>query len=62
MNLIEILKEYKIFVDFGNADLFHLSDFTIDEEHKKITFKGKQGQMTWVKIDALYPIKLSNKN
>ncbi len=62
MNLTEILKEYNIFADFGNADLFNLSDFIVDEEHKKITFKGKQDQMTWVKIDALHPIKLSNKN
>lgn len=51
------LKDYNIYVDFGNADLFHLKDFEIDEINKKIIFKGCQGQMTWVKIDALYPIK-----
>jgi phosphoribosyl 1,2-cyclic phosphodiesterase len=55
---MEKLKNYDIFVDFGNGDKFYLQDFTIDEEHKKITFKGCQGQMTWVKIDALHPIKM----
>lgn len=52
------LKDYDIFVDFGNGDKFYLQDFTIDEKHKKITFKGCHGQMTWVKIDALHPIKI----
>lgn len=56
-NNMEKLKNYDIFVDFGNGDKFYLQDFTIDEEHKKIAFKGCQGQMTWVKIDALHPIK-----
>ncbi len=57
--LEEILNNYKIFVDFGNADKFMLHGFYIDEDKKQITFKGCQGNMTWVKIDALYPIKLS---
>lgn len=51
------LKDYDIYVDFGNGDKFYLKDFIIDEENKKIIFKGCQGQMTWVKIDVLYPIK-----
>jgi len=51
------LKDYDIFVDFGNGDKFYLKDFIINEENKKIIFKGCKGQMTWVKIDALYPVK-----
>lgn len=51
------LKDYDIFADFGNGDKFYLKDFIIDKENKKIIFKGCQGQMTWVKIDALYPVK-----
>lgn len=54
---MENLKDYDIFIDFGKGDKFYIKDFTIDEENKKIIFKGSQGQMRWVKIDALYPIK-----
>lgn len=51
------LKDYDIYVDFGNGDKFYLNNFVIDEENKKIIFKGNQGQMGWVKIDTLHPIK-----
>lgn len=51
------IKDYDVFVDFGNGDKFILSEFEIDEDKKKIVFKGKPGQMIWVKIDALHPIK-----
>ena len=56
MNKIN-LNDYNIFVDFGNADKFILDNFEINEDNKTIIFKGHQGQMTWVKIDALHPIK-----
>lgn len=56
MNKIN-LNDYTIFVDFGNADKFILDNFEINEDNKTIIFKGHQGQMTWVKIDALHPIK-----
>ena len=49
------LKEYDIFVDFGKGDKFLLSDFIIDEDNKKIIFKGSQGSLNWVRIDTLYP-------
>lgn len=52
------LKEYDIFVDFGKGDIFYLKDFIIDEENKKIVLKGCQGQTNWIRIDALYPIKM----
>ena len=51
------LNDYNIFVDFGNADKFSIKDFEINEDNKTIILKGCQGQMTWVKIDALHPIK-----
>ena len=55
----EKLNEYNIFVDFDNSDIFYLKDFLIDEENKKITFKGCQGQMRWIRIDEKYPVKVS---
>lgn len=55
----EKLNEYDIFVDFDNSDIFYLKDFVIDEENKKITFKGSQGQMRWIRIDEKYPVKVS---
>lgn len=55
----EKLNEYDIFVDFGNSDIFYLKDFVLDEENKKITFKGCQGQMRWIRIDEKYPVKVS---
>ena len=55
----EKLNEYDIFVDFDNSDIFYLKDFLINEENKKITFKGCQGQMRWIKIDEKYPVKVS---
>ena len=60
MGDLEFLKNYDIFADFGNGDKFHLSVESIDNENKKIILKGSQGQMRWIKIDALYPIKISN--
>ena len=51
------LKEYDIFVDFGKGDKFYINDFIIDEENKKIIFKGSQGQLNWIRIDSLYPVK-----
>ena len=56
--MIKKLSEYDIYVDFGNADKFYLKDFTIDKEHKKIIFKGCQGQVNWIRIDEKYPVKL----
>lgn len=50
------LKEYDIFVDFGNSDKMYLNDFVIDEENKRITFKGSQGQLRWTRIDERYPV------
>lgn len=50
------LKEYDIFVDFGNSDKMYLNDFVIDEENKRITFKGSQGQLRWTRIDEKYPV------
>ncbi len=55
--MIKKLSEYDIYVDFENADKFYLKDFIIDEEHKKIIFKGSQNQMKWVRIDEKYPVK-----
>ena len=49
------LKDYDIFVDFGKGDKFLLSDFIIDENNKKIIFKGSQGSLGWVRLDTLYP-------
>lgn len=61
------LKEYDVFVDFGNSDKMYLNDFVIDEENKRITFKGSQGQLRWTRIDEKYPVnpgrpKEINKN
>ena len=50
------LKEYDVFVDFGNSDKMYLNDFVIDEENKRITFKGSQGQLRWIRIDEKYPV------
>lgn len=55
------LKEYDIFIDFGNGDKFYIKDFDVDEKNKKIVFKGSQGDMRWVKIDAIHPVKLFKK-
>ena len=55
----EKLNEYDKFFDFDNSDIFYLKDFLINEENKKITFKGCQGQMRWIKIDEKYPVKVS---
>ena len=57
-NLKNLLKKYDVFVDFGNADKFLLKDFEINEDKKTIIFKGSQGNMNWVKIDALHPINI----
>lgn len=61
------LKEYDVFVDFDNSDKMYLNDFVIDEENKRITFKGSQGQLRWTRIDEKYPVnpgrpKRINKN
>jgi len=58
---IEDFKNFDIFIDFGNGDKFYIKDFNIDEKNKKIILKGSQGDMNWVKIDALYPIKSFKK-
>ena len=58
---IEDFKDFDIFIDFGNGDKFYIKDFNIDEKNKKIVLKGSQGDMKWVKIDALYPIKSFKK-
>lgn len=58
---IEDFKDFDIFIDFGNGDKFYIKDFDIDEKNKKIVLKGSQGDMKWVKIDALYPIKSFKK-
>ena len=55
------LKEYDIFIDFGNGDKFYIKDFDIDEKNKKIIFKGSQGDIKWVKIDAIHLVKLFKK-
>jgi len=55
--MFDKLKEYDIFIDFGNGDKFYIKDFDVDEKNKKIVFKGSQGDMRWVKIDAIYPVK-----
>ena len=55
------LQDYDIYVDFGQGDKFYLKDFIIDEEKKKIIFNGCQGQMTWIKLDTLHPIKSFKK-
>lgn len=58
---IEDFKDFDIFIDFGNGDKFYIKDFDIDEKNKKIVLKGSQGDIKWVKIDALYPIKSFKK-
>ena len=58
---IEDFKDFDIFIDFGNGDKFYIKDFDIDEKNKKIVLKGSQGDMKWVKIDVLYPIKSFKK-
>ena len=55
--MFDKLKEYDIFIDFGNGDKFYIKDLDVDEKNKKIVFKGSQGDMRWVKIDAIYPVK-----
>lgn len=59
--MFDKLKEYDIFIDFGNGDKFYIKDFDVDEKNKKIVFKGSQGDMRWVKIDAIYPVKSFKK-
>lgn len=59
--MFDKLKEYDIFIDFGNGDKFYIKDFDVDENNKKIVFKGSQGDMRWVKIDAIHPVKLFKK-
>lgn len=58
---IEDFKDFDIFVDFGNGDKFYIKNFDIDEKNKKIVLKGSQGDMKWIKIDSLYPIKSFKK-
>jgi len=55
---IKKIKDYDIYVDFGKGDIFYLKDVDIDDENKKIVFKGCQGQANWIRIDALYPIEM----
>ena len=55
----EDLEEYDIFVDFGNGDKFIVSNPEIDHKAKKIILHGCQGQMGWVKIDALHKININ---
>ena len=59
--MFDKLKEYDIFIDFGNGDKFYIKDFDVDEKNKKIVFKGSQGDIRWVKIDAIHPVKLFKK-
>lgn len=59
--MFDKLKEYDIFIDFGNGDKFYIKDFDVDEKNKKIVFKGSQGDMRWVKIDAIHPVKSFKK-
>ena len=59
--MFDKLKEYDIFIDFGNSDKFYIKDFDVDEKNKKIVFKGSQGDMRWVKIDAIHPVKSFKK-
>ena len=58
----DILKDFDIFVDFGNADKFLVGNAEVDEEKKKIILHGSRGNMTWVRIDALHPIHLSESD
>ena len=59
--MFDKLKEYDIFVDFGNGDKFYIKDFDIDDKNKKIVLKGSQGDMRWIKIDAIHPVKSFKK-
>lgn len=52
---IQDFKNYDIYVDFQNGDKFKVDISEIKDN--KIILKGCQGQMTWIKIDSLYPIK-----
>ena len=59
--LKSVLTELNIFVDFGGGDKFKVEPGEIDIEHRRLILKGSQGQLRWVKIDALYPtIKTAN--
>ena len=59
--LKKLLTELNIFVDFGHGDKFKVELEEIDLEHRRLILKGSQGQVRWVKIDALYPtIKTAN--
>lgn len=53
--LKKLLEDLNIFVDFGSGDKFKIEPEEIDLEHKRLILKGSQGQVRWVKIDALYP-------
>jgi hypothetical protein len=58
MNINELKNELDkrdIYIDFGHGDKFYVNDFEITDD--KIIFKGSQGSLGWVRIDALYPIK-----
>jgi len=59
--MFDKLKEYDIFIDFGNGDKFYIKDFDIDDKNKKIVLKGSQGDMRWIKIDAIHPVKSFKK-
>lgn len=59
--MFDKLKEYDIFVDFGNGDKFYIKDFDIDDKNKKIVLKGSQGDMRWIKIDTIHPVKSFKK-
>lgn len=59
--MFDKLNEYDIFIDFGNGDKFYIKDFTIDDKNKKIILKGSQGDMRWIKIDAIHPVKSFKK-
>ena len=58
--LKKLLEDLNIFVDFGSGDKFKVEPDEIDLEHKRLILKGSQGQLRWVKIDALYPTKTAN--
>ena len=57
----EKLKDYNIFVDFGNGDKFIADGAVVDEMAKTITIHGSQGQLGWVRLNAFHPIKVATR-
>ena len=54
---VEDFNKMEIYVDFGGGHKFLVTPESFDEKANKLILKGSEGQLGWVKVDAIHPVK-----